>query len=91
MAMAIFRQTENGMTDGVVHIIGTSSSKQVPESPSRAGTRPEDKVPLSVANNVDKVVISGLSADHDEQEFDPTATSPSASGRTAASAHTWPG
>ena len=32
--------------------------------------RPEDKVPLSVANNVDKVVISWLSANHDEQEFD---------------------
>lgn len=32
--------------------------------------RPEDKVPLSVANNVDKVVLSCLSANHDEQEFD---------------------
>ncbi|OCB35437.1 hypothetical protein A5675_01650 [Mycobacterium malmoense] len=47
VAMAIFRQTENGMADGVVHMIGTSSSKQVPEFPSRAAIRAEDKVPMS--------------------------------------------
>jgi hypothetical protein len=47
VAMAIFRQTENGTTDGAAQIIETSSSKQTPESPPRAGARPEDKVPIA--------------------------------------------